>query len=214
MRSNGVSVVTTAWNERENIQKLIPIIRDALRDIEHEIIVVDDSSPDGTFQAAERLADKAVKKSREGQSKGLLYGMKLAKYPIIVTIDADLENDPQHIPRLIQKMDEFDLVVASRNELPRISEKIASKSLGKVIGVKDVFSNFRAYKREIVSTFELKGGETFGGEFLAIAKKKGLKIGEIEYQSIRRRDPRIGGKIRANLRITWALIKSFIIYLI
>jgi len=214
MPPDGVSVVTTTWNERENIQKLIPIIRDVLKGVPHEIIVVDDSSPDGTFQAAERLADRAVKKSREGQSKGLLYGMKLAKYPIIVTIDADLENDPKRIPRLVKKMEEFDLVVASRTELPRISEKIASKTLGRRIGVKDVFSNFRAYKKEAVPNFELRGGETFGGEFLVIAKKKGVKIGEIGYESVRRKDPRIGGKIRANLRIAWALIKSLIIYLI
>ena len=63
-------------------------------------------------------------------------------------------------------------------------------------------------------TFELKGGETFGGEFLVIAKKKVVKIGEIEYESIRRKDPRIGGTVKANLRITWALIISLIIYLI
>ena len=214
MSSDGVSVVTTTWKERENIQKLIPIIRDVFKNSRHEIIVVDDGSPDDTFQVAERLADRAVKKSREGQSKGLLYGMKLARFPIIVTIDADLENDPKHIPRLVDKIGEFDVVVASRTELPRISERIASEILGRMIGVKDVFSNFRAYKQEIVSNFELKGGETFGGEFLVIAKKKGAKIGEIGYESVRRKDPRIGGKVRANLRITWALIKSMIIYLI
>ena len=65
-----------------------------LQQIPHEIIVVDDDSPDGTIQAANRLADIAITKKREGQSKGLLYGMRLAKYPVIVTIDADLENDP------------------------------------------------------------------------------------------------------------------------
>ena len=65
------------------------------------------------MQVAQRLADVAVTKKREGQSKGLLYGMRLAKYPVIVTIDADLENDPTHIPRLIQQTAKFDIVVAS-----------------------------------------------------------------------------------------------------
>jgi len=61
----------------------------------------------------------------------------------------------------------------------------------------------------------LRGGETFGAEFLVIAKKKGLAIGEIKYeQPHRRKNPRIGGTIRANLRILWALIKSLILYLI
>jgi len=211
---DGVSVVTTTWNEKENIKMLIPLIRDALKDTRHEIIVIDDDSTDGTIEAAERLADTAVKKNREGQTKGLLYGMNLAKYPIIVTIDADLENDPKYIPQLLEKIGDFDIIVASRTKLPRTSEKIASNTLGKMIGVKDVFSNFRAYRKEVISNFKLKGGETFGGELLVIAKKKGLEIGETLYESVRRKDPRIGGKTKANLKILWALIKSLTVYII
>jgi dolichol-phosphate mannosyltransferase len=215
MVPNGVSIVTTTWNERENIEKLISITRNVLQSLQHEIIVVDDDSQDGTIQIANRLADVAVTKTREGQSKGLLYGMKIAKYPIIITIDADLENDPADIPKLIQKINEFDIVVASRTKLPRISEKTSSKTLGKLVGVTDTFSNFRAYKKEIISKFNLRGGETFGAEFLVMAKKNHLKIGQIPYEPPpRRRNPRIGGKIKANARITWALIKSLTLYLI
>src|SRR4030065_446835 len=158
MPFNGVSVVTTTWNERENITKLIPEIRNVLKQIPHEIIIVDDNSPDGTIQVARLLADISVLKKREGQSKGLLYGMKLAKYPVIVTIDADLENSPAHIPKLIQQISEFDVVVASRLSLPRISERIASQSLGRILGVTDVFSNFRAFRNEVVSKLKLRGG--------------------------------------------------------
>lgn len=100
---NSASIVTTTWNERENIEKLIPTVRNALQQIPHEIIVVDDNSPDGTLQTAKCPADVAVIKTREGQTKGLLHGMKLAKHSIIITIDADLENDPEHIPKLIQR---------------------------------------------------------------------------------------------------------------
>jgi len=215
MTLHGVSIVTTTWNEKENIEKLIPNIRKVLGSIKHEIVVVDDDSLDGTIQVAEKLADLAIKKSIEGQSKGLFWGMKLAKHPIIVTIDADLENDPRHIPELIKKTKNFDIVVASRTKLPRISEKLAQKTLGKILGVKDVFSNFRAYRKETISSFKLRGGETFGAEFLVIAKKKGLKTGEIVYEPpTRREDPRIGGKINAEVRIIWALIKSMIVYLI
>jgi len=172
---NCVSIVTTTWNERENVKKLIFGIRDVLQGFPHEIIVVDDNSPDGTSHVAKRLADVAVAKAREGQTKGLLYGMKLAKYPIIVTVDADLENGPECIPKLLEKIAEFDVVVASRMELPRISEKLASKTLGKLFGITDSFSNYRAYRGEIVANFSLKGGETFGAEFLVIAKRSGPK---------------------------------------
>lgn len=215
MFSNGVSVVTTTWNERENIEKLIPPIRNVLQQILHEIIIVDDNSPDGTIQVANRLADVAVTKTREGQSKGLLYGMKSAKYPVIVTMDADLENNPEHIPKLVQEISKFDLVVASRTKLPRISEKIASKTLGKLIGVSDTFSNFKAFRKETVPGFRLRGGETSGAEFLVITEKKGLAIGEIKYgPPPRRKKPKIGGTVSANLRIIWALRKSLTLYLI
>jgi dolichol-phosphate mannosyltransferase len=214
MPSYSISVITTTWNEEENIKELIPLIRNALNGTPHEIIVVDDDSQDGTVQAAKGLADIVVSKKREGQTKGLLHGMKLAKHPIIVTIDADLENDPKYIQELLNQINDFGIIVASRTKLPRLLEKIASKTLGNIIGVKDVFSNFRAYKIETVSSFELKGGETFGGELLVIAKKKGFKIGEIFYESVRRKNPRIGGTLKANLRIFWALIKSLLIYVI
>ncbi len=211
----GISVVTTTWNERENIKELILRVRSALRDFPHEIIVVDDSSSDGTFDVAKSFADLAVLKAREGQTKGLLYGMKLAKFPLIVTIDADLENNPDFIPSLLNKLDEFDLVVASRTVLPRFSEKLASKTLGKMFGVSDFFSNFRAYKKETIAHFNLRGGETFGGELLVNAKKNGFKIGEATYEPPpRRSNSRIGGKIKANFRIIIALLKCCIIYLV
>lgn len=215
MVQTGISIVTTTWNERENIEKLASAIRRVLQHIPHEIIIVDDNSPDGTLHVAKRLADVAVTKAREGQTKGLLYGMQLARYPVIVTIDADLENNPEHITRLIQQTAKYDVVVASRTKLPRISEKIASKTLGKLVGVTDTLSNFKTFKKETVSKFNLRGGETFGAEFLVIAKKKGLAIGEIKYDAPpRRKNPRIGGTTKANLRIFWALIKSLILYLI
>ena len=210
-----ISVVTTSWNEKENIENLIIAIRRALKQFRSEIIVVDDNSKDGTIHVARRLADVAVTKTREGQTKGLLCGMKLAKYPVIVTIDADLENNPEHIPELVRQIATFDIVVASRTKLPRISEKIVSKTLGKLIGVTDTLSNFRAYRKNIVPRFNLRGGETFGAEFLVIAKKKGLRIGEIKYNPpMRRKNPRIGGTFKANFRIIWALIKSLLIYLV
>lgn len=109
-------------------------------------------------------------------------------------------------------MSVFDLVVASRKVVPRFSERMASKTLGKICGVSDFYSNFRAYKKETLAS-NLNGGETFGGELLVFAKKRGFKIGEIKYDApVRRSRPRIGGTIRANLRITVATWKCLFIY--
>ena len=214
MNKKSVSVVTTTWNERENIEKLILSVRTVLEGTPHEIIVVDDDSPDGTAHIAKRYADTVISKKREGQTKGLLYGMQLAKYPVIVTLDADLENDPKIILDLVKQTSENHLIMASRTKIPRISEKIASKTLGKIIGITDIFSNFRAIRKEIVTLFELKAGETFGAEFQIIAKKKSLNICEIKYDPPqRRKNPRIGGTFIANLRILRALLKSLVRFL-
>jgi len=209
----GVSVVTTTWNERENIEALVAKVRSALKGVPHEIIVVDDCSSDGTLDVAKRVADLVVSKVREGQTKGLLYGMKLSKYSAIVTIDADLENDAELMPSLLQKLGEFDLMVASRTVVPRFSERLAAKTLGKKFGVSDFFSNFRAYKKETLADVDLQGGETFGGEMLVRAKKNGFRIGELMYDPPpRRSEPRIGGTLRANLRIILALLKCYVIF--
>jgi dolichol-phosphate mannosyltransferase len=210
---NGISVVTTTWNEKENIEELIHRINQTLQGIPHEVIVVDDNSKDGTLEVAKRFAHIAISKVREGQTKGLLFGAKLAKFPIIVTIDSDLENNPENIPAIVKKLDRYDVVVASRTFIPRFSERIASKTLGKKVGVSDFYSNFRAYKRETIPE-KMVGGETFGGEILVVAKKRGFKISEIKYVAPARRiKPRIGGSVRANLRIIIATWKCWIIYL-
>jgi len=210
---NGISVVTTTWNEKDNIEELVQRINQTLQGTLHEVIVVDDSSIDGTLELAELFADVAIGKVREGQTKGLLVGAKLAKFPVIVTIDSDLENNPEYIPAVLEKLDVYDVVVASRTVVPRFSEKLASRTLGRMVGVSDFFSNFRAYKKSAISE-KLLGGETFGGELLVTAKKKGFKIGETKYVAPKRRiKPRIGGSVKANLRIIIATWKCWIIYL-
>jgi dolichol-phosphate mannosyltransferase len=209
----GISVVTTTWNEKENIQELIQRINQTLQKRPHEIIVVDDNSSDGTLALAKGLADVAIGKTREGQTKGLLYGAKLAKFPVVVTIDSDLENNPEIIPALVEKLSAFDLVVASRRVLPRVAERWASKTAGKICGVSDFYSNFRAYKKQTIADVSLRGGETFGGELLIRAKKNGFRIGELTYDAPPRRNkPRIGGTFKANLRITAATWKCLFMY--
>jgi len=211
--SDGVSVVTTTLNEAENIAELARRIKNALKDRVFEIIVVDDESADGTLKAAEPLVDLAVGKPREGQTSGLLYGAKLSKYPIVVTIDSDLENPPELIPALVYGLGNFDVLVASRRSLPRFSEKWASKTLGKLCGASDFYSNFRVFRREVIADYALRGGETFGGELLVAAKKGGFRVGEYLYDAPpRRAKPRIGGSIKADLRITAASIRCWVIY--
>jgi len=209
----GISVVTTTWNEKENIQELIRRIHAALKNTAHEVIVVDDESTDSTLEVAKQYADVAVGKKREGQTKGLLYGAKLAKFATVVTIDSDLENPPELIPRLVEKLADYDVVVASRRSLPRSSERLAARTLGKICNTTDFYSIFRAYKKQAIAGVKLRCGESFGGELLVAAKKQGYRIGEVKYEPPpRRSNPRIGGSLRANWRISIASIKCLIEY--
>jgi dolichol-phosphate mannosyltransferase len=213
LKNYGVSVVTTTWNEKENVQELTRRINQTLKGTPHEIIIVDDSSLDGTLEVAKQFADIAVGKVREGQTKGLLFGANLSKFPIIVTIDSDLENLPEKIPALVEKLSVYDVVVASRTVVPRFAERLASKTIGKKVGVSDFFSNFRAYKKQAIAQ-KMLGAETFGGELLVDAKKRGFKVGEVKYLAPPRRSkPRIGGSIKANFRIIFATWKCWLIYL-
>lgn len=205
-----VSVVTATWCERENIVKLVEHVRSVLGDVEHEVIVVDDNSPDRTWEVAERVADKVIVNDiRVGQTLSLARGIMVSRGRYIVTIDADLENPPELIPRLLDMLGSYDLVVASRSWLPRFSEKLASKIIGGIIGVRDVYSNFKALRSEHKFLIaQTRCGETFGAEFLVNAWKKGLRIGELVYEPPpRRAKPRIGGTVKANLRIMAATLR-------
>jgi len=80
----------------------LSVLGGVLRGVEHEIIVVDDSSLDGTYKEACRWTDRAVLVKRAGQTRGLLTGIKAAQHPVVVTLDVDLENPPELIPTLLK----------------------------------------------------------------------------------------------------------------
>ena len=214
MNPIAVSVVTATWNERETLPELIQQIHKALMSLDHEIIIVDEGSLDGTYAIAVDIADQVICQRRGDQSIGLLTGLRRAIYPVVVTIDADLENDPAVIPVLLAKLEEgYDLVVASRNsKLPRWSERVFSATVGRRIGVTDVLSNFRAIRTDQAKAIELQKGETFGAEFLIRAYKRGLRMAEILVDPPpRRKHPRIGNTITANFRILSALLRVLFI---
>jgi dolichol-phosphate mannosyltransferase len=208
--ARGVSVVTATYCERENIRPLVERVRGALEGFEHEVIVVDDTSPDGTYEEAARWADRVILMRGAGQTRCLLEGIRAARYPVVVTLDADLENPPELIPALLEAFEGrgADLLVASRTVIPRASERFASATLGRIVGVRDVFSNFRVYRRDLFAGYRLRLGETFGGELLAHAWLSGFRIAEYLYEPPpRRAKPRIGGTLKANARIAKATLK-------
>ena len=134
-----ISVVVPVYNEEENLPVLAAEIRTALEGIgrPYEVIYVDDGSTDASPEVLKRLTgeDPAVRVVRQrrnaGQSAALDAGFRFARGGIVVTLDADLQNDPADLPRMLALMDEYDVVSGVRVNRQdtwarRVSSRIAN----------------------------------------------------------------------------------------
>lgn len=117
-----VSVITPTYNESQNVPLLIDALRATLVELPHEIIVVDDDSPDRTWEVAERhgapVGDvTAIRRIGEtGLSSAVMAGMAVARGEVLAVIDADMQHDETALPEMVRRIvdDEADLVVGSR----------------------------------------------------------------------------------------------------
>lgn len=113
-----ISIILPTLNERENIVPLIRAIRRELANIPHEVLVVDDQSPDGTAQAVMDLKDPAVRvlvrTEDHGYAKSLLHGIENSKGDLLILMDSDFNHDPGCLPYMVKKLAEYDCVSGSR----------------------------------------------------------------------------------------------------
>jgi dolichol-phosphate mannosyltransferase len=195
--SSKVSVVLPSYNEQDNIQEAISRITKAVGEKLHEIIVVDDNSPDGTWKIVEDLHRSDVRLIRRLNEKGLASaladGIKAAKGDVIVWMDCDLGLSPEEIPNLVNKIEQgYDVAIASRyvkgGKDPRPPLRVflswmingfAILFLGSA--VKDYTSGFSAVKREVFDkiSFSRKGFGEYFIDFAYHAQKQKMKIIEI-----------------------------------
>jgi glycosyltransferase involved in cell wall biosynthesis len=197
-----ISVVVPMYNEEDNVEPLHDKIKKVLSEMEagkeHEIIFVDDGSEDKTFENLLNLKvhskskDEKVKiikfRKNFGQSAALKAGFDYATGDVIITMDGDLQNDPEDIPKLIAKMNEgYDVVSgwrADRNDplmkkiLSRFSNWLHKKLTG--IDIHDSGCSLKAYKGAIVKDLELYG-ETHR-YIPAMLSWQGYRIGEVKVQ--------------------------------
>jgi len=168
-----LSVVIPVFDEVENLGPLDEAIREALRGHDYEVILVDDGSTDGSLQRLEELAEAdpahlvVVELRRNfGQTAAIAAGIDHATGEVIVTLDADLQNDPADIPMLLQKIEEgFDVVsgwrVNRKDKLVtrRIPSQVANWMISRVTGVPlhDYGCTLKAYRQEVLQGFRLYG---------------------------------------------------------
>jgi glycosyltransferase involved in cell wall biosynthesis len=168
-----VSVVAPLLNEEDNIEPLYEQITRALSGIyDYEIIFVDDGSTDGSFNVLSRLqkADPRMRvirfRKNFGQTAALSAGFAHARGETIVALDADLQNDPADIPRMIDKLNEgYDVVSGWRRRrhdkalTRRLPSVMANWLIAKITGLKlhDFGCTLKAYRRDVIAETKLYG---------------------------------------------------------
>jgi len=191
-----LSIVTPIYNEAENIKELINRLLTVLRSLEndYEIILVDDCSSDNSLKILKEEAsnDEKIKvisfRRNFGQTAALAAGIKRARGDVLVTLDSDLENDPNDIPKLLDKINNgYDIVSGWRKnrwQNKKFSRKLTSELANwltrKISGVEihDLGCTLKAYRSEIIKEVKLYGEMH---RFMAIlAYWQGGKLCEVE----------------------------------
>lgn len=169
-----ISIVVPVYNEVESLRDLHREITAAMdgSDIEYEVILVNDGSTDGTTQLLDALHKedprfKVVHFIRNyGQTAAMSAGIKHATHDVLVSMDADLQNDPADIPRLVRMLDEgHDLICGWRKKredafiMRKLPSKIANWLISSTTGVvlHDYGCTLKVYRREYVEDIPLYG---------------------------------------------------------
>ena len=177
-------VIVPTYNESENIAAVVPLI--LRQGEEFDLLIVDDNSPDGTGEIAERLAGESgrvhvMHRPRKlGLGTAYVAGFRWALdfgADLIFEMDADFSHDPAMLPRFVQAVDDCDLVLgsryvpgggvenwpASRQFMSRGGSFYARTILG--VGVRDLTGGFKCFRRRVLETLNLDDIETSGYAF-------------------------------------------------
>ena len=185
--SPAVSVVVPVFNEEENLPALQAELHSALAGFDHEIVFVDDGSTDRSIEKIESASNVRVLRFEKnaGQSAALYAGIRAARGQVIVTIDADLQNDPADIPKLLAEIDHgFDLVCGYREQrrdtlVKRLTSRVANfvRSRYTRDGVRDTGCTLKAMRAGCASALvPFKGMHRF---IPALIKGAGFQIVEM-----------------------------------
>ncbi|NIP59555.1 MAG: glycosyltransferase, partial [Gemmatimonadetes bacterium] len=168
-------VVVPTYNERENLPRLVPEVLE--QDPRLDILVVDDDSPDGTWELAEEMAEPEPRLhvlrriGPRGLGPAYIEGFRWSldrDYARIVEMDADLSHPPRHLPELLERSREADVVIGSRYVNGRVSvvnwpiRRVLLSYFGTVyarvvtgLPVSDATGGFNCWRREVLEALDL-----------------------------------------------------------
>jgi dolichol-phosphate mannosyltransferase len=222
-------VIIPTYNERENLAPILERVRSAVP--EADVLVVDDGSPDGTGEVADKLAaeDSQIQVLHRDRKAGLgaayVAGFRIgltAGYDVLVEMDADGSHAPEQLPRLLAALAHADLVLGSRwvpggqvlnwpksrELLSRGGNLYTRVALG--IGLHDATGGYRAYRRAVLQTIDLSAisseGYCFQVDLAWRAVQAGFRVTEvpITFAERERGESKMSGNIvrEALLRVT------------
>jgi len=216
-----LSLVVPMMNEEENVEPLFKAVREALKEIDYEFILVDDGSTDKTLENMKALADERTKiivlNHNAGQTHAMAAGIEAAHGELIATIDGDLQNDPSDIPTMIQKLEDegWDVVAGRRLKrqdgmfLRKIPSKIANFIIRRTTGVylKDYGCTLKVYKKDVAKNLGLYG--ELHRFIPVLAKMYGAKIVEMDVKH----HARIHGESKYGIGRTFKVVSDLLFML-
>tara|TARA_Y100000782_G_C10133493_1_gene243942 strand:+ start:102 stop:818 length:717 start_codon:yes stop_codon:yes gene_type:complete len=177
-------VISPTYNERKNIKLLVDMVLGNYPDF--DLLIIDDSSPDGTSEKVKDLQSKyenlylEIRGKKSGLGTAYIYGFKWAldhKYDRIVQMDADLSHNPKDLPMLVKNLNEYDLVIGSRYikgisvvnwPLRRLMLSYGANTYSRIITgmpIMDGTGGFKAWKSEVLSDIDLDSVRSQGYSF-------------------------------------------------
>jgi len=212
LEKSEIAIIIPCFNEEKTI---ITVVKNASY---YGIpIIVDDKSTDKSIENLNKIQSEIIIKSNDkniGYEKTLQAGFEIAHkngFKYAITLDGDNQFNHTDIGSLINKSNNFDIVIAQRNKLQRIAEKFFSIIFISFFKIRDPLSGLKFYRMNLFlennKVFDSKN--LIGTELLCFSIKKRKKIGTIEVKTTERKDKsRYGGSLRANIKIFIGLFKA------
>ena len=177
-------IISPTYNERKNIEQLVDMVIG--ENPELHLLVVDDNSPDGTAEKVKKLQAKyknlylESRAKKSGLGTAYIFGFKWAlekKYDNIIQMDADLSHNPKDLPRMVNNLQKYDLVIGSRYingisvvnwPLRRLMLSYGANAYSRIITgmpIMDGTGGFKAWKSSVLSSIDLDSVKSQGYSF-------------------------------------------------
>jgi dolichol-phosphate mannosyltransferase len=195
-RGTGALICVPTYNERENLERILPAVFEQVPAA--HVLVIDDSSPDGTGEIADRMAaaDDRVhvlhRPAKQGLGRAYIAGFGWALergYGRVVEFDADFSHDPAYLPEMLDRLTTADVVVGSRRvpgggvESWGLARRLVS-SVGSVysrtvlgVQVRDLTGGFNGFRRAALEALELDSIAASGFAFQIEIKYRAVRAG-------------------------------------